>query len=118
VKGWSCGSPSSCACRIPTTSRSTTTAPPQLNVEGSKFASGVSDASGTVPRYGESVVTIPVTVPAMRMAIGALQVINGKYRGTVNYDLEGKLDGSGFSSVRFTSDGQLDLSGLTARGTQ
>ena len=35
----------------------------QLNVEGRSCASGVSDAHGTVPRYGETIVTIPVTVP-------------------------------------------------------
>jgi hypothetical protein len=52
------------------------------------------------------------------MAIGAIKMINGKYTGKVNYDLAGKLDGPTFSSVRFTSEGQLDLSGLTARGTQ
>jgi LEA14-like dessication related protein len=90
----------------------------ELDVEGQTFATGVSNVSGTIPRYGEELITIPVTVPAIRMAIGALQVINGKYTGKVNYDLQGKLDGPTFSSVRFTSEGQLDLSGLTARGTQ
>jgi LEA14-like dessication related protein len=90
----------------------------ELDVEGSTFATGVSDVSGTIPRYGEEIITIPVTVPAIRMAIGAIKMINGKYTGKVNYDLAGKLDGPTFSSVRFTSEGQLDLSGLTARGTQ
>lgn len=87
----------------------------ELNVEGNSFASGVSDASGSIPGYGEAVVTIPVTVPAIRMAIGALQIINGKYRGKIDYDVEGKLDGPTFSSVRFNSSGQLDLSGIAAR---
>src|SRR5262245_10162178 len=64
----------------------------ELDVEGKTFATGVSDASGTIPRYGEELITIPVTVPAIRMAIGALQMINGKYSGKVNYDLQGKLD--------------------------
>jgi len=90
----------------------------ELDVEGKTFATGVSDVSGTIPRYGEELITIPVTVPAIRMAIGAIQVINGKYAGKVNYDLQGKLDGPTFSSVRFTSEGQLDLSALSGRGTQ
>ena len=86
----------------------------QLNVEGKSFASGVSDAHGTVPRYGETVVTIPVTVPFIKMAIGALGVVNGKYTGKVDYDLDGKLAGPLFNSVHFSSTGQLDLSGITA----
>jgi LEA14-like dessication related protein len=86
----------------------------QLNVEGKSFASGVSDAHGTVPRYGEAVIMVPVTVPAIKMAFGALNVINGKYSGKINYDLDGKLDGPTFSSVRFSSNGQLDLSGIAS----
>lgn len=86
-----------------------------LNVQGKSFASGVSDARGTVPRYGETVVTIPVTVPMFKMAIGALGVINGNYTGKIDYDLDGKLDGPTFSGVRFKSSGQLDLSGIASR---
>jgi LEA14-like dessication related protein len=81
----------------------------QLNVEGHEFASGVSSEHGTVPRYGESIVTIAVTAPAIRMAIGALRIINGQYRGKIDYDLQGKLNGPTFSTVRFTSKGQVDL---------
>jgi hypothetical protein len=64
---------------------------------------------------GEAVITVPVTVPAIKMAFGALNVINGKYSGKINYDLDGKLDGPTFSSVRFASNGQLDLSGIASR---
>jgi len=87
----------------------------ELNVQGRSFASGVSDASGTVPRYGETVLTIPVTVPMIKMAMNAISMVNGKYSGKIDYDLAGKLGGPTFSSVRFASNGQLDLSALTAR---
>jgi LEA14-like dessication related protein len=82
-----------------------------LEVEGRRFASGVSSASGSVPAYGEAIVTIPVTASAFQMAFGALRVINGRYRGKVDYSLQGKLDGPTFNSVHFDSKGTLDLTG-------
>ena len=82
-----------------------------LEVEGQRFASGVSGESGTVPGYGEAVITIPVTASAFQMAFGALRVINGRYRGTLDYSLEGKLDGPTFRSVHFNSKGSLNLTG-------
>ena len=82
-----------------------------LEVQGQRFASGVSGESGTVPGYGETIVTIPVTASAFQMAFGALRVINGRYRGTLDYSLEGKLDGPAFRSVHFNSKGSLNLTG-------
>ncbi len=35
-----------------------------LELNGKPFASGVSDQRGTVPRFGETIVTVPLTVPA------------------------------------------------------
>jgi hypothetical protein len=34
----------------------------KLIVQGKTFATGVSDASGSVPRFGEAVIAVPVTV--------------------------------------------------------
>jgi LEA14-like dessication related protein len=82
-----------------------------LDVQGQRFASGVSGESGTVPGYGETIVTIPVTASAFQMAFGALRVINGRYRGTVDYSLQGKLDGPAFRSVHFNSKGSLNFTG-------
>ena len=82
-----------------------------LEVEGQRFASGVSSESGTVPGYGETIVTIPVTASAFQMAFGALKVINGRYRGNIDYSLQGKLDGPAFRSVHFNSKGSLNLTG-------
>ena len=82
----------------------------QLSVFGKSFASGVSDAAGTVPRFGESVVAIPVTISMFaiaRQAMGAMGT--GKMPEQIPYELSGKLSGSLFSTVRFTSKGELDL---------
>jgi len=40
-----------------------------LDLNGRKLASGVSAAMGTVPRYGEAVLEIPVTISALSMVI-------------------------------------------------
>ena len=39
----------------------------KIDVQGKTFATGVSDESGSVPRFGESVISVPVTTSAMRM---------------------------------------------------
>jgi LEA14-like dessication related protein len=81
-----------------------------LEVRGSAFASGVSDARGTIPRYGEAVVTVPVTVSAFAMMRQAMGFASGD-RSKIDYVLRGKVGGSTFGSVRFESRGQLELPG-------
>src|SRR5262249_7004928 len=52
----------------------------QMAVQGKSFASGVSDKPGSVPRFGETVVTIPVTISAFSMikqAVGFLGTSGG-----------------------------------------
>lgn len=39
-----------------------------LDLNGRRLASGVTDSIGTVPRYGEVVITMPVTISAFDMA--------------------------------------------------
>ena len=84
----------------------------KIAVQGNTFATGVSDETGSVPRFGESVISVPVTASAMRMVRGALGMMGqGGDKGIrkVSYSLTGKLNGSGFSSVRFESSGDLEL---------
>src|SRR5215831_7241004 len=66
----------------------------KLDVLDRTFASGVSDEHGSVPRFGETVVSVPVTVSALRVALQAIGfVLDGRQVEKVNYKLEGKLDG-------------------------
>jgi LEA14-like dessication related protein len=81
----------------------------EMDVQGKTFATGVSDAHGSVPRFGESVIEIPVTASAFRMARQALGMMKGGGIGTIKYQLTGKLNGSGFSTVRFKNEGDLEL---------
>jgi LEA14-like dessication related protein len=40
----------------------------KLDVQDKTLASGVSDQAGTVPRFGEAVIEVPVTISAMNIA--------------------------------------------------
>jgi LEA14-like dessication related protein len=83
----------------------------KLDVLDKTFATGVSSERGSVPRYGETVIGVPVTVSALRMATYALRVLDGKPIDKINYKLEGKLEGTGFGSTRFQAQGELALPG-------
>jgi len=84
----------------------------KLDVLGKTFATGVSDERGSVPRYGESVIGVPVTISALRVALQAAGfVLDGRAPEKVSYKLEGKLDGPVFGSTRFQSTGELALPG-------
>ena len=84
----------------------------KIDVQGNTFATGVSDEAGSVPRFGESIVSVPVTASAMRMVRGALGMMGSKNPAAgrkVSYSLTGKLHGSTFSSVSFETKGDLEL---------
>jgi LEA14-like dessication related protein len=80
-----------------------------LDVQNKTFASGVSDQAGSVPRFGEAVIEVPVTISAMRIARQVMGAMGGKPIEKIDYVLNGKLNGSLFSTVRFKSAGTLDL---------
>lgn len=81
----------------------------QMHVQGKTFATGVSDTHGSVPRFGESVIEVPVTASAFRMARSALGLMSGGMPGKISYEMTGKLNGSGFSTVRFQNKGDFEL---------
>jgi Late embryogenesis abundant protein len=80
-----------------------------LDLNGRKLASGVSDALGTVPRYGEAVLTIPVTVSALNMARQVLGFANEQNQRDISYTVRGKLEGGWFGTRRFTDEGTFEL---------
>lgn len=90
----------------------------KLDVLDKSFASGVSDERGTIPRFGESIVSVPITVSALRVAVHALGLAgSGASFEKVNYKMEGKLGGAGFSSTRFQAKGELTLPGTASAGS-
>ena len=80
-----------------------------LDLNGHKFGSGVSSEVGTVPRYGESVVTIPITIGMFNMARQVLGLVNGGDTKAVTYKVKGKLEGGVFGTRRFTDEGTFEL---------
>ncbi|HET6421589.1 MAG TPA: LEA type 2 family protein [Geobacteraceae bacterium] len=81
----------------------------QMDVQGKPFATGVSDASGRIPRYGETIVNVPVSVSVFRIVRQAIGIMSNQYNGKISYELTGKLVGPAFNSVRFKSKGELAL---------
>lgn len=80
----------------------------ELSVDGSRLASGVSDQRGTVPRFGETVLAVPVSVSLGALVRQALAMAGGDRPGT-RYAMRGKLSRPGLGSTRFESDGELKL---------
>jgi LEA14-like dessication related protein len=85
----------------------------KVDVLDTTFATGVSDERGTIPRFGESVINVPVTISTVRVAVQTLGFVLGdKPVEKVRYKLSGKLDGPAFGSTRFQADGELALPNL------
>jgi len=81
----------------------------QMDVQGKLFATGVSDAIGSVPRFGESIIDVPVSISVFRIAHQAISVMTNEYRGKLAYEITGKLAGPAFNSLRFKSNGEFTL---------
>jgi len=81
----------------------------ELDLNDKPFATGVSDQRGSVPRFGEAVINIPVTVSAVAVVRQALGVMDGKAVDTVPYSLRGRLAGGLLGGVRFSDKGALSL---------
>jgi len=79
-----------------------------LELRGMDFAGGVSDARGSVPRFGETVLTVPVTVSAFAVARQVISLAGGD-NPKVEFVARGKLSDGSFGGARFESKGSFDL---------
>ena len=80
-----------------------------LDVLDETLASGVSDQSGAVPAFGETVVAVPVTVSALRMVRQVAGMLDGEPVGKIRYRMSGKLNGGAFNTHRFETTGEFEL---------
>lgn len=81
-----------------------------MNVQGKALASGVSDTRGTVSRFGEAIIEVPVTISGFRMARQVLGLMkDGAHTDKIAYEMKGKLNGSAFNTVRFQTRGEFEL---------
>ena len=79
-----------------------------LAVRGMDLATGVSPVKTTVPRFGEAVVSVPVTVPATAELRQALSLAGAREVRKIEFELSGRLGAGPFGGNRFTSRGELD----------
>ncbi len=81
----------------------------QMDVQGKRFATGVSDTVGSVPRFGETIVSVPVSISVFRIARQAMDVVTDEYPRKLEYEMTGRLTGPAFNSVYFNSKGEFTL---------
>lgn len=84
-----------------------------LSVNGQPLASGVSDQSGSIARFSETVLTVPVSVSAFSVLRQTLGLSQTQTLNNLPYVLRGKLAGGLFGTMRFTDSGKLSLPGST-----
>ena len=80
-----------------------------LDVNGRPLASGVSNEKGSVPRFGETLLSIPVSVNALSTVRQMLGLAEGSLQGELPYSLRGRLGGGWAGGTRFSSEGVLKL---------
>lgn len=80
-----------------------------LEVNGQPLASGVSDQSGSIARFSETVLTVPVSVSAFSVLRQTLGLSQTQTLNNLPYVLRGKLAAGLFGTMRFTDSGKLSL---------
>jgi len=81
----------------------------QMDVQGKRFATGVSDASGSIPRYGDTIVSVPVSVSTFQIVRQAIGIMTNEHHGKLTYELTGKLAGPSINCGGFKSKGEFTL---------
>jgi LEA14-like dessication related protein len=80
----------------------------EIDLNGKSFASGVSDATGEIPRFGESVIEIPLTVPATAIVRQVLGLVSGDLT-RATYRVRGFVNTGTFGRAPFDSTGEIEL---------
>ena len=80
-----------------------------LAVNGQPLASGVSDQAGTIKRFSETVLSVPVSVSAFSVLRQTLGLSKTQSLDNMPYVLRGKLAGGLFGTRRFVDTGKLSL---------
>ncbi|MBK5541051.1 LEA type 2 family protein [Pseudomonas sp. TH05] len=80
-----------------------------LDVNGRPLASGVSDQHGSIGRFSEEVLVVPVSVSAFSVLRQTLGLSQNQNVDNLPYTLRGKLAGGLFGTLRFVDHGTLSL---------
>jgi LEA14-like dessication related protein len=76
----------------------------KVEVQDKTFATGVTDAGGTLPGFSEAIIEVPVTVSMLRMVRQVMGMKEGAPADQIRYSMSGKL---GYH--RFRADGEFSL---------
>jgi len=76
----------------------------KVEVQDKTFATGVSNAAGSLPGFSEAVVEVPVTVSMLRMVRQVMGMKDGASADQIRYSMSGKL-----GSHRFSAKGEFAL---------
>ncbi|MBV6822998.1 LEA type 2 family protein [Pseudomonas sp. PD9R] len=82
-----------------------------LDINGQPFASGVSDQTGSIGRFSDTVLSVPVSVSAFSVLRQTLGLVETPSLNNLPYVLRGKLGGGLFGTKRFVDSGKLSLPG-------
>jgi LEA14-like dessication related protein len=88
----------------------------EIDVQNKTLASGVSNQSGTVPAFGEALVSVPVAVSYFGIAGQAMGLLGGKSLDKVTYEMRGKLNSPASGAVHFKSQGEMNVADLMSGG--
>jgi len=87
----------------------------EIDLNGKSLASGVSAAAGEIPRFGETVLELPLTVPATAILRQVFGLIYGDH-SKATYRVHGLLNTGTFGRAPFNSTGQIELPELALPG--
>ncbi len=88
----------------------------ELELNDKPFATGVSSRKGTVSRFGETVIAVPISVSAVAAVRQLFRFAESERVDRLPYVLRGKLGGGAFGTRRFTDRGTLTLPGIGSGG--
>jgi hypothetical protein len=89
-----------------------------MSVRGSEVASGVLGEAGRLPGYGDTVVSIPMSVTALgvvRPLLGLAGAVAGGDASPLAYALRGSLSTGVFGRIPFAMSGEVDMRSLFGR---
>nr|WP_269144524.1 LEA type 2 family protein [Methylicorpusculum oleiharenae] len=77
-----------------------------LDVEGRKFAHGISDQEITIPKFGEHVISLPISSNLSVL----LSLLKKARHEKLNYELNGEIQlANQFMKLPFSYKGKIDL---------
>ncbi|MBB2497449.1 LEA type 2 family protein [Aquipseudomonas ullengensis] len=79
-----------------------------LEVNGQPLASGVSAQAGQVPRFGEALIRVPLSISTFSLVRQAWAASGYRQGQDLPYRLNGKLAGGLLGTVRFDDSGTLN----------